>query len=125
MLPGSNILMHIHIILLHHSPLKSSEQSSNKQARLLLSVLAVPPSLRIGLYSTLAIFYPNMWPFQIQSLSLKLTSGGPGFIRQIGSCCPKAAHLQAKNSHFGPKTALEPIQNGQMKGNGPHTPRAA
>ena len=33
--------------------------------------------------------------------------------------------FRAKNSHFGAKKALEHIQNGQTKGNGGYTPRAA
>ena len=33
--------------------------------------------------------------------------------------------FRAKNSHFWPKKALEHIQNGQAKGNGGYTPRAA
>ena len=33
--------------------------------------------------------------------------------------------FRAKNSHFGAKKALEPIQNGQTKGNGGYPPRAA
>ena len=40
---------------------------------------------------------------------------------------PQLQKLQfrAKNSHFGAKKALEPIQNGQTKGNGGYTSRAA
>ena len=40
---------------------------------------------------------------------------------------PQLQKLQfrAKNSHFWAKTALEPIQNGQTKGNGGYTPCAA
>ena len=34
-------------------------------------------------------------------------------------------HFTAKNSHFWAKKALEHIQNGQTKGNGGYTPRAA
>ena len=33
--------------------------------------------------------------------------------------------FRAKSSHFWAKTALEPIQNGQTKGNGAYTPSAA
>ena len=44
------------------------------------------------------------------------TSGGPRF---------QKLQFRAKNSHFWAKKALEPIQNGQMKGNGGYTPRAA
>ena len=40
---------------------------------------------------------------------------------------PQFQKLQfgAKTSHFWAKTALKPIQNGQTKGNGGYTPRAA
>ena len=40
---------------------------------------------------------------------------------------PQFQNLQfrAKNSHFWAKNALEHIQNGQTKGNGGYTPRAA
>ena len=43
-------------------------------------------------------------------------SGGPRF---------QKLQFRAKNSHFWAKKALEPIQNGQTKGNGGYTPRAA
>ena len=43
-------------------------------------------------------------------------SGGPQF---------QKLRFRAKSSHFWAKTALEPIQNGQMKGNGGYTSRAA
>ena len=43
-------------------------------------------------------------------------SGGPQF---------QKLHFTAKNSHFWAKKALEPIQNGQTKGNGGYTPHAA
>ena len=48
---------------------------------------------------------------------------GTGF----ASGTPQFQKLQfrAKNSHFWAKKALEPIQTGQMKGNGGHIPRAA
>ena len=43
-------------------------------------------------------------------------SGGPQF---------QKLQFRAKNSHFWAKKALEPIQDGQTKGNGGYTPRAA
>ena len=43
-------------------------------------------------------------------------SGGPQF---------QKLQCRAKNSHFWAKKALEHIQNGQMKGNGGYTSRAA
>ena len=67
------------------------------------SVLATAPSQRFGLDSTLAILEPRWWPCQIQVLSQKLTSGGPGRGRQVGRCRPKSAQVWAKNSHFRPK----------------------
>ena len=43
-------------------------------------------------------------------------SGGPRF---------QKLQFRAKNSHFWARAALEPIQNGQTKGKGGHTPCAA
>ena len=45
----------------------------------------------------------------------------------VASGRPQFQKLQfrAKNSHFRAKNALEHIQNGQTKGNGGYTPRAA
>ena len=43
-------------------------------------------------------------------------SGGPQF---------QKLQFRAKNSHFWAKTPLEHIQNGQTKGNGGYTARAA
>ena len=43
-------------------------------------------------------------------------SGGPQF---------QKLQFRAKNSHFWAKKALEHIQNGQTKGKGGYTPRAA
>ena len=45
----------------------------------------------------------------------------------VASGGPQLQKLQcgAKKSHFGAKKALEHIQNGQTKGNGGYTPRAA
>ena len=45
-----------------------------------------------------------------------VASGGPQF---------QKLQFRAKNSHFWAKKALEPIENGQTKGNGGYTPRAA
>ena len=45
-----------------------------------------------------------------------VASGGPRF---------QKLQFRAKNSHFWAKKALEPIQNGQTKGNGGYTARAA
>ena len=97
---------------------------NNKQA-LLLTVLAIAPPHRSGLYSTLAILEPRWWPSQIQLLSQKLTGGGPGRGCQVGRCPPKSAQFWAKNSHFSPKTAPKPGQNAQTKGYGEYTARAA
>ena len=44
------------------------------------------------------------------------TSGGPQF---------QKLQFRPKNSHFWAKKALEHIHNGQTKGNGGYTPRAA
>ena len=45
-----------------------------------------------------------------------VASGGPQF---------QKLQFRAKNSLFGAKTALEPIQDGQTKGNGGYNSRAA
>ena len=45
-----------------------------------------------------------------------VASGGPQF---------QKLQFRVKNSHFWAKTALEPFQNGQTKGNGGYTPCAA
>ena len=89
--------------------------TSNKQQALLLTVLAIAAPHRSGLYSTLAILEPRWCPCQIQVLSQKLTGGGPGRGRQVGTCPPKFAQFWAKNSHFSPKTAPKPGRNDQTK----------
>ena len=115
--------------LLHPSPLKSSKQQASKQQAtskqaLLLSVLAIAPPHRSGLYSTLAILEPRWCPCQIHVFSQKLTGGAPGRRRQVGRCPPKTAHFVPQNSLFWPKTAPKPSHNGQTKANGSYTPRA-
>ena len=89
------------------------------------AVLAIAPSQRLELDSTLAILEPRWWPCQIQVLSHKLTGGGPGRWRQVGRCPPKSAQFWANNSHFSPKAALVRVQNSQTKANGCYTTRAA
>ena len=102
---------------------QANKQASNKQA-LLLSVLAIAPPHRSGLYSSLAILEPRWWPCQIQVLSQKLTSCAPGRRRQVGRCPPKNGHFVPQSSLFWPKTAPIPSQNGQTKANGSYTTRA-
>ena len=102
----------------------ASKQASKQQATLLLSVLAITPCQRFGLYSTLAILEPRWWPCQIRVVSQKFTGGAPGQRRQVGRCPPKTAHFAPQNSLFWPKTAPQPSQNGQTKGNGGYTPRS-
>ena len=111
MAPIEDIYIYIYIYIYYYTPLplnlanKQQATSNNKQQALLLSVLAIAPPHRSGLYSTLAILEPRWCPCQIQVLSQKLTSGGPGRGRQVGRCPPKSAQFWAKNSHFSPKTA--------------------
>ena len=107
--------------------LANNNNNNNKQATTtrLRAVLAIAPSHRLGLDSTLAILEPRWWPWQIQVLSHKLTGGGPVRGRQVGRCPPKSAQFWAKNSHFSTKTALVRVQNSQTKGNGGYTARAA
>ena len=50
-------------------PLNLASNNNNKQATRLLSVLAFPPSRRIGLDPTLAIFCIGTWPYQIRVLT--------------------------------------------------------
>ena len=47
---------------------------------------------------------------------------GPGTVVASGGPRFQKLQFRAKNSHFWAKTALEPIQNGQTKGNGGYTP---
>ena len=47
---------------------------------------------------------------------IAVASGGPQF---------QKLQFRAKKSHFWTKTALEPIQNGQTKGKGGYSARAA
>ena len=51
----------------------ANKQASNNDT--LLSVLAITPSHRSGLHSTLAILEPRWWPCQIQVYNQKLTGG--------------------------------------------------
>ena len=122
--------IYIHIYIYYYTPLplnlaNKQQATTSKQQALLLTVLAIAPPHRSGLYPTLAILEPRWWPCQIQVLSQKLTGGGPGRWRQVGRCPPKSAQFWAKNSHFSPKTALVRVQNSQTKANGCYTARAA
>ena len=125
------IYIYIYIYIYYYTPLPlnlANKQATSKQASkqaLLLSVLAIAPPHRSGLYSTLAILEPRWWPCQIQVLSQKLTVGAPGRGRQVGRCPPKTAHFVSQNSLFWPKTAPKASQNGQTKANGSYTSRAA
>ena len=117
----------MYIYIYYYTPLPlnlANKQQQQQQARH-HSVLAIGPSHRLGLDSTLAILEPRWCPCQIQVLSQKLTGGGPGRGRQVGRCPPKSAQFWAKNSHFSPKTALVRVQNSQTKANGCYTARAA
>ena len=87
---------------------KQQATTSKQQQALLLTVLAIAPPHRSGLYSTLAILEPRWCPCQIQVYSQKLSGGGPGRGCQVGRCPPKSAQFWAKNSHFSPKTAPKP-----------------
>ena len=104
---------------------RKNTSNNNKQQALLLSVLAIAPPHRSGLYSTLATLEPRWCPCQIQVLSKKLTGGAPGRWRQVRRCPPKSVQLWAKNSHFSPKIAPKPGRKAQTKGNGGYIARAA
>ena len=113
-----------HPYIYYYTPLPlnlaNKQQATSKQASkqaLLLSVLAIAPPHRSGLYSTLAILEPRCWPCQIQVLSQELTGGTPGRGRQDGRCPPKAAHFVPQNSPFlaqnGPKTQSKRTTEGK------------
>ena len=93
----------------------SKQASNNKQQALILSVLAIAPPHRSGLYCALAILEPRWWPCQIQVLSQKLTSGAPGRGRQVGRCPPKTAHFVPQNGLFWPKTAPKPVKTAKRR----------
>ena len=58
----------------------------------------------------------NSTKFVQKNQRWRFASGGPHF---------QKLRFRAKNSHFWAKKALEHIQNGQTKGNGGYTSRAA
>ena len=58
-------------------------------------------------------------------MSQKLNGGGREQLLQVADLGFKNCKFRAKKSHFWTQTALEPIQNGQTKGKGGYTPRAA
>ena len=94
---------------------KPQATSNNKLQALLLSVLAIAPPHRSGLYSTLAILEPRWCPCQIQVLSQKLTGGAPGRGRQVWRCPPKPAHFVPKKSFFGPKLPRNSVKTGKQR----------
>ena len=79
----------------------ANKQQQQQQARH-RSVLAIAPSHRLGLDSTLAILEPRWWPCQIQVLSQKITGGGPGRWRQVGRCPPQSAQFWASSRSTAP-----------------------
>ena len=58
-------------------------------------------------------------------LSEKLNGGGRERDSQVADLGFKNCNLGPRTAIFWAKKALEPIQNGQPKGNGWYTPRAA
>ena len=124
------VYIYIYIYIYYYTPLplnlanKQATTSKQQQQALLLSVLAIAPPHRSGLYSTLAILEPRWWPCQIQVLSQKLSGGAPRRGRQVGRCPSKTAHFVPQNTLFWTKTAPKPSHNGQTKRNGRYTPRA-
>ena len=126
------IYIYVYIYIYYYTPLPlnlankqaTSKQQASKQQALLLSVLAIAPPHRSGLYSTLAILEPRWWPCQVQVLSQKLTGGAPVRGRQVWRCPPKTAHFVPKKSLFWPETASKLSQNGQKKANSLYTSRA-
>ena len=114
--------IYIYIYIYYYTPLPlnlaNKQQATTTTTTRHHFVLAIAPSHRLGLDSTLAILEPRCRPCQIQALSQKLTVGGLGRGRQVGRCPPKSAQFWAKNSHFSPKTALVRVQDSQTKANG-------
>ena len=60
-----------------------------------------------------------------QSMSQKLNGGGRERASQVPDLRFKICNLGPKSAFFLPKTALEPAENGQMKGNSGYSTRAA
>ena len=92
----------------------ANKQASKQQQALLLSVLTIAPFQRFGLYSTRAILEPRWWPCQIQVLSQKLTSGAPGWGRQVGKV-PNLRILCPKTAFLGPKLPRNPLKTAKRK----------
>ena len=112
-----DIYIYIYIYIYYYTPLplnlanNKQQATSNKQqatTTLLRAVLAIAPSQRFGSFAHVAILEPRWCPCQIQVLSQKLTSGGPGRWRQVGRCPPKSALFCAPKQPFlaqnGPQT---------------------
>ena len=74
------------------------EQRGLQATTRLLPVLAITPSQRFGLYSTLAIFCIDTWLSQIQNLS----PNPPVVARGVG---PKSGGAHANLHHFEPKNS--------------------
>ena len=96
----------------------SKQQATSKQQAFLLSVSAIAPPHRSGLYSTLAILEPRWCPCQIQVLSQKLTSRAPGRGRQVGRCPPTTEHFVPPKQPFlaqsGPETQSKRPNEGKQ-----------
>ena len=74
------IYIYIYVVgylLIHYYTPLPFKVANNKQATLVLSVLAITLFQRFGLYSTVAILEPRWCPYHIQ-----LTGGVPGWGRQ-------------------------------------------
>ena len=111
------IYTYIHMYVCCYTPLPFNLAKKQQQQALLLSVLAIAPPHRSGLYSTLAILEATWWPCPIQVFSQKLTSGAPGGGggRQVRRCPPRTAHFVPQKSRFWPKTAPKPTQSGKTR----------
>ena len=83
------------------------------------SVVVLWISLKFGWMIPMGVKY-NHTEFERETQRWRprtgFASGGPQFLK---------LHSRAKNIHFWAKKALEHIQNGQTKGKGGYTPRAA
>ena len=93
--------MHPDDMLLHPSPLTSSNKQATKR---LFSVLAITQSQHSRLYSTLAILEPRWCHCQIEVLSQRLNDGARGAGVKLGGAPQICAFFSPKTAIFRPKT---------------------
>ena len=99
---------------LAHKQASNKQQQASKQA-LLLSVLAIAPPHRSGLYSTLAILEPRWCPCQIQVFSKKPPVAPRGTGATSGGALPKLRILCPKTAFFGPKQPRNSLKTAKRR----------